>query len=253
MKRFVSISVLLLLFVSMSFAVQDEPDAKMIIKKADANVQGEKSSYMEMTMTIVRPKWERSVGFKTWTKEADYSMTYITNPAKEKGQVFMKRLNEMWVFDPKLNRDIKMPPSMMSQGWMGSDFTNDDMLKESSIVKDYTHKIIGNEVVNGEDCYKVELMAIEDAEIVWGKQIRWVTKDKYLMVKVQYFDEDEELVRTEIASNIKEMSGRIVPTKFELIPADKPGNKTIVEMTKIEYNIKVEDSFFSKQSMKRVR
>lgn len=140
---------------------------------------------------------------------------------------------------------------MMSQGWMGSDFSNDDLLNESSIIKDYTHKIIGSEVVAGLDCYKIELIPKDDAAVVWGKLIKWISKKDYLQLKTTYYDEDNYLVKTESASKIKLMSGREIPTYFLLEPADEPGNKTIVEMINIKYDINVSESFFSQQNMKK--
>ncbi|MBN2350879.1 MAG: outer membrane lipoprotein-sorting protein [Bacteroidales bacterium] len=228
-------------------------DAKEIVRKADAKMRGEESSYSVMTMKIVRPTWERTIVFKSWTKGTENSLALITAPAKEKGQAFLKRQNEMWNWNPTINRMIKLPPSMLSQGWMGSDFTNDDLLNESSIVKDYTHKIIGNELIEDRDCYKIELIPLEDAAVVWGKIIIWITKNDYLQIKTEYYDEDEFLIKTEIGHDIKNMDGRIIPCRFELIPADEEGNKTIVILDEIKFNQPINDAFFSQQNMKKVR
>jgi len=206
-----------------------------------------------MTMTIVRPTWERTVQFKIWTLEDDYSMTLITSPAKEKGQAFLKRETEMWNWLPSISRMIKLPPSMMAEGWMGSDYTNDDILKESSMVVDFNHKIIGNEKINGWDCWKIEMLPKEESAVVWGKIIRWISKDEYLMMKSEYFDEDEYLVKTELGLDVKSMDGRKIPSRIEIIPADKENQKTIVEINEIKFNVNIQDSFFSQQNMKRLR
>ena len=139
-------------------------DATEIIKRADEKMQGETSSQSTMTMTIVRPTWQREITFKSWTMGRDYSLALVTAPAREKGQSFLKRKTEMWNWNPTINRLIKLPPSMMSQGWMGSDFSNDDLLKESSIVVDYTHTIIGQEEVNGVNCHMIELIPLEEGD-----------------------------------------------------------------------------------------
>ncbi|MBN1115574.1 MAG: outer membrane lipoprotein-sorting protein [Bacteroidales bacterium] len=228
-------------------------DATELIRKADAKMRGEKSSYSVMSMTIVRPTWNRTISFKSWTKGTENSLVYITAPAKEKGLVFLKLDRDMWSWNPQINRMIKLPTSMLSQGWMGSDFTNDDLLNQSSIVVDYTHKILAEETVSGEDCYKIELMPKPDAPVVWGKIIMWVSKAHITGVKTEYYDEDGYLVKSEIGMDFKDMSGRYIPTKFELIPADEEDNKTIVVMENIQFNIAIEDSFFSQQNMKRVR
>ncbi len=228
-------------------------DAKEIIRKADEKWNGEKSSQGTMTMTIVRPSWERTIQFKIWTLERDYSMTLITAPAKEKGQAFLKRKTEMWNWMPSISRMIKLPPAMMADGWMGSDYTNDDILKESSIVVDFTHKIIGSETIDGWDCWKIEMYPNEDAAVVWGKIIKWISKNEYLMMKSEYFDEDEYIVKTEFGTDIKTMDGRKVASRIEIIPADKDNQKTIVVIDDIKFNVPLNDSFFSQQNMKRLR
>jgi outer membrane lipoprotein-sorting protein len=248
MKRLKIIPLFVLGFV-LSYNVNAQ-SAYEIVKKADEKYRG-KSSYSEMTMTIVRPKWSRTIAFKSCNKGLDYSMALVTDPVKEKGQTFMKRKNEMWSWNPKISRLIKLPPSMMSQGWMGSDFSNDDLLKESSLVVDYNHTIIGTETFAGKTCWKIQLLPKDDAAVVWGKLIKWISKDGYLQLKTEYYDEDEYLIRTEKASKIKMMSGREIPTYFELIPEEDPGNKTIVVMDKIVYDITVSESFFSQQNMKK--
>lgn len=243
------LAVIVLFNLSSVFA----QDAKDIVRKADEKWNGEKSSQATMTMTIVRPTWERTIQFKIWTLEKDYSMTLITAPAKEKGQAFLKRETEMWNWMPTISRMIKLPPSMMADGWMGSDYTNDDILKESSIVVDFTHKVIGSETIDGWDCWKIEMYPHEDAAVVWGKIIKWISKDEYLMMKSEYFDEDEYLVKTEFGTDVKVMDGRKIPSKIEIIPADKDNQKTVVIIDDIKFNVALQNSFFSQQNMKRLR
>ena len=224
-----------------------------IVRKADEKFNGEKSSIMVMSMTIIRPTWQRTVEFKNWALGRDFALTLITAPAKDMGQTFLKRGTEMWSWNPAISRLIKLPPSMMSQGWMGSDYTNDDILKESSVVTDYTHEIIGEESIDGRICYKIKMVAKEDAAVVWGHQIRWIDKKELLILKAELFDEDGYLVRTESGSDIKLMDGRVIPARLELTPAEEKGNKTIVEIKDIKFNVSIEDGFFSQQNMKNIR
>ena len=249
-----SISLFLLLTVSVGPLLSQELfSAKEIIQKSDERFNGEKSSKSVMAMTIVRPTWERTIEFKNWTGGREFALTLITEPARDKGQSFLKRYTEMWSWNPSISRLIKLPPSMMSQGWMGSDYTNDDILRESSVVYDYTHEIIGEEAVNERICYKIKMVAKEDAAVIWGHQIRWIDKNDFLIMKVELYDEDGYLVRTELGTNIKMMDERLIPTILELIPAEEENQKTIVEIKEIEFNIPVDESFFSQQNMKRIR
>ena len=142
---------------------------------------------------------------------------------------------------------------MMSQGWMGSDYTNDDILKESSVVDDYTHAIEGEEETDNHLCYKIKLTAKEDADVLWGHQIWWVDKKEFIVLKAELYDEDGYLVRSEKATDLKTLDGRLLPTLIELVPADTEGNKTILRIVEMKFNIKLEDSFFSQQNMKNIR
>jgi outer membrane lipoprotein-sorting protein len=227
-------------------------DVAEIIRKADEKFRGE-SSRGQTTMIIERPNWSREISMKTWSLGNEYSLIYITAPAKEKGQVFLKRDNEMWNWVPTIERMIKIPPSMMMQSWMGSDFTNDDLIRESSLEKDYNHKLLGEETIRGYECYKIELIPKIDAPVVWGKILMWVSKDEFHWLRAEYYDEDENLVNIEILSEIKTMDDREMPTRMEMIPADKEGHKTILIFNEMEFDVDLKESFFSQQNMRRVR
>ncbi len=251
-KRNLVLAAALLLIAVSSSTFAQTLTGKEIVQKADDKWQGT-TSQSEMTMTIVRPTWKRTIKMKNWTKGRDYALTLVTFPAKEKGQTFLKRQTEMWNWSPKISRLIKLPPAMMSQGWMGSDFSNDDMLKESSIVVDYNHKIVGSETISGKDCYKLELLPREDAAVVWGKIEMWISKNDFDQLKSMYYDEEMFLVKTHVMSDIKKMHDREIPTRIEIIPEDEPGNKTIVVTTKQIFDKPMKEAFFSKQNMKRIR
>jgi outer membrane lipoprotein-sorting protein len=227
-------------------------DATEIVRTMDKKWRGDYVT-QELTMTIVRPSWQRSLSMKSWGRGMDYSMIYITAPAKEKGQVFMKRDKEMWNWVPSIDRMIKLPPSMMMQSWMGSDFTNDDLIRESSVVRDYEHSIIGEEEILDRTCYKIQMIPKPEAAVVWGKVILWITKEDYLQLKIEFYDEDEFLVSTQLLSDIKMMGGREIPCKLEMIPADEEGKKTVIDITAADYDTEVKESFFSQQNMKRIR
>lgn len=257
MKRVVITVCLILAVSAMQSAFRtlagQQLTAREIIKKTDDKFNGEMSGYSVMSMTIVRPTWQRTIEFKSWALDNDYALTLITAPAREKGQTFMKRGSEMWSWNPAINRLIKLPPSMMSQGWMGSDYTNDDILRESSVVDDYTHTIEGEEEIDGRQCWKIKLTAREDAEVLWGSQIWWVDRNEFITLKAELYDEDGYLVRTERGTDLKTMDGRFIPTTLELEQADKEGNKTIVKILEIKFNITIKESFFSQQNMKTIR
>ena len=245
----IQIPFYLLLFTASLFYAQD---AKEIVKKANDLALG-RTSQGTNTMTLIRPDWKREVSMKIWSKGIDYYMILITAPAREKGQVFLKRKNEMWNWVPSINKIIKIPPSMMAQSWMGSDFTNDDLLKESSIVMDYNQTIIGSDSVEGYDCYKIELIPKPEAAVVWGKVIVWIAKENYYQLKAEYYDEIETLINTQYGTEIEKVGDRNLPTKLTMIPADKEGNQTILKLVNMEFDKNIPTSFFSQQNMKKIR
>ncbi len=228
------------------------PDAKEIMAKAEKKMQGE-SNKSEMVMTIERPDWSREIRITAWSKGTHLSIILITSPARDKGSAFLKRNKEIWSWQPRIDRTIKLPPSMMMQSWMGSDFSNDDLVKESSIANDYYHTYLKDTLINNYQCYKIELLPKEEAPVVWGKIYAYVEKEEYFQLLVKYFDEDGFLVNTMILSDVKEMDGRLLPTKLEMIPSEEEDQKTVIVYNNMEFDFPIKDEFFSLQNMKRVR
>ena len=239
--------------ISMSvLSIGQNLTAKEIVQKMDDNAFGGRLK-STMKMTIIRPTWTRTMALKSWADGDDYSLILITAPAREKGISYLKRAKEMWNFQPSIDRTVKMPPSMMMQSWMGSDFKNDDLVRQSSIVEDYTHKLLGKETIDGRECYKIEMIPDEDAPVVWGKVIIWIDVKDFLNLKTEHYDEDNDLVDTILGKDVQKMGGRTLPARMVLLPADETGHKTIMEYQSIEFDTKFEDRFFSTQNMKRVR
>lgn len=228
-------------------------DATEIIRKAEEKMRGKTSAYSEMTIDIVRPKWNRSMSLKSWSKGDDYSLMVVTQPAKDAGTAFLKRNKEVWNWVPSIERSIKMPPSMMMQSWMGTDLKNDDLVRESSTVTDYTHKLAGDSTIAGRKCWKIILIPKPDAPVVWGKVVAFVDQKDYVQLKAEQYDEDGYLVNVLNSSDIKTMDGMVMATRIEFIPVENPGQKTVMIVNKMEFNRPMEDSFFTVENMKRIR
>lgn len=243
--------VTILFAVILSFGAAGQ-DATEIVRKADEKMQGT-SNYTEMTMTIVREDWQREIGIKSWSKGTDLSLILITLPARDKGSAFLKRDRELWNWQPRIDRVIKLPPSMMMQSWMGSDFKNDDLVRQSSIVRDYDHILQGDSTIEGYECFKIMLEPKEDAPVVWGKIEVYIIKKEYLQKLVKYYDEDGYLVNTMELTEIKEVGQRTIPTKMIMTPAEEKNQKTIIQYKNIAFDIEIKDQFFSLQNIKRVR
>ena len=163
MKKYNFSLVLILTLLVVRFTPAQ--DAKAIVEKANQLLRAN-SSYSEISMEVIKPDWSRKFKMKVWALEPDYALVLITEPAKDKGTVTLKRQQDVWNWIPAVQRIIKIPPSMMLQSWMGSDFTNDDLVRQSSIVEDYTQEILGTETFGGLECYKIQLNPKPEAGVV---------------------------------------------------------------------------------------
>jgi outer membrane lipoprotein-sorting protein len=241
--------ILAVIFCSASANAQD---AREIVRKADARARG-KTSEARMKIQVIRPGWKREMGLKTWSQGNDLALILVTSPARDRGIVYLKRSKEVWNWIPSIERNIKLPPSMMSQSWMGTDFTNDDLVKEASIVEDYTHVMAGEAEVDGYACYRVQLTPKPEAAVVWGKVLLWIEKKDLLMLHAEYYDESGKLVNTLHGSAVKMLGGRLLPSQLEMVPAGKPGNKTVMIYESLQFDKPVPGQLFSTSYMSRVQ
>lgn len=243
---------LILFFYFLSIPLIFSQEAKDIVRKSDEKAKG-KTSIANITIQTIRPNWTREMTIKAWTKGNDLTLLLFLSPAKEKGVVYLKRKKEVWNWIPSIERNIKMPPSMMSQSWMGTDFTNDDLVKEASILEDYNHSFLDEVVIDGLSCYKIQLLPKPKSAVVWGKLIMCIDKKDFMMLHVDYFDEDGILINTMHCQDIKILGGRLLPARMEMVPADKKGHKTVLIYNSLVFDTPLEDSFFTIQNITKVK
>jgi outer membrane lipoprotein-sorting protein len=225
-----------------------DPEAVLLVQKAFDYWRG-MSSYSEFSMTIHRPDFERTMLLKGWSKGRSNAMFFVLQPPKDAGNGSLKKGKDMWSYNPKINRAIKLPPSMMSQSWMGSDFSNDDLAKTDSILEDYDHRIIEREQEDGHQVITVESIAREDAPVVWGKQVLRI-RDDFILLSEQFFDEDMELVKEMTAEDLVTFSGRIFPKTWIMRRVDEADRFTRLEYQFLEFDIEIEDRVFTLASLK---
>lgn len=223
-------------------------DPREIIGRMENNMLGD-ASYSEMSMEVVRPRYTREVSMRSWSLGQDYSLIYVTAPARDKGTAFLKRGNEIWNYQPNIDRTVKMPPSMMSQSWMGSDFTNDDLVNASSLVDDYTHALLGEEEIDGHLSWVIEMVPKPDNPVVYEKMIQYVSQEHYLPVRTENYDERNELVSTIHWREYREMGGRITPAIMEIIPEGQGNRKTVITTHAIDYGVDLHERFFSIENL----
>jgi outer membrane lipoprotein-sorting protein len=228
-----------------------ELTASDVVSRAERLLRG-RTSHSKVAMKIIRPDWSREMTMESWSKGDDFSLVLVTAPARDKGTVFLKRGREMWNWVPSIRRTVKIPPSMMSQSWMGSDFTNDDLVKEASAVSDYTHRFLPDTAIGDTALYRIEMRPKPDAPVVWDKVIEWITKSTFIQRRSEFFDEAGHLVTIMKSGNVRSMGGRQIPTRLEMIPQDKKDQETVIEYKSIEFDSPIKESFFSLQNMTQV-
>ncbi len=244
--------IIFIIYLFSSFLLFSQ-EASEILTKSEEKITGIESSYQEMMIKIIRPKWSKEMRMKGWSVGKDLFASVVLSPAKEKGTVFLKRENEVWNYIPSIERTIKLPPSMMMQNWMGTDFTNDDLVQRSSIINDYSNTIIGKESIQDLDCWIIELTPKEDAPVVWGKLVMWIDVKDYMQLKTEFYDEYDELVSIMDGKSVKNFDGNKLPSIIEFTPLENEGNKTIVERLVWKFDLYINKRFFMPNYMKNLR
>lgn len=241
---------LIFMTIFFGFLFSDEKlTAEYIIQNVEKLFRGS-SSHGIFELKIQTQDWHRSIKMESWAEGTEKSFIRILSPKKEKGIGFLKVGNEMWQYLPKVRRTIKIPPSMMLASWMGSDFTNDDLARESSLLKDYSHKLIEMTELDGISVYQLELVPKTDAAVVWDKILLKCSTD-FIPLQEEYFDESGQLVRTIKFSDIKIMGDRKIPTRISLTTTDEPLRITELIYHEIEFDLSIPEKIFTLNNLKK--
>ena len=232
-------------------AATQEPTAQQVVDRAESALWG-KTLQSQLTMTVTTPRWTRRLELAAWIERPRRSFVRILAPAKEAGIGSLRIGAEMWNYLPTVERTIKIPPSMMLQPWMGSDFTNDDLVKESSRLDDYTHRIVATDTADttaGVPVYVIESIPKPDAAVVWGRIVMRVRRSDFLATREEFYDERGTVVRVLTFSDIRGLGGRTIPTKWEMRRTGKPGNVTTVVMTRATYDAPIDGEVFTQRNL----
>ncbi len=245
-----SLLVAQLLFCLPLYA-EEITDAKDLVRAAMDHWRGT-NSYSEMTMTIHRPDWERSMSMRAWSEGDKLSLVRVTQPKKDAGNGTLLKDNDMWSYSPKINRIIKIPSSMMSQGWMGSDFSNKDISKSTDILDQYDHVLTSQVEENGYTVYTVEATPHEAAAVVWGKEVLQI-RDDFVLLEEQFWDQDGELIKVMRASDIAEMGGRPVARVLRMGKLETPDEWTEMTVSTIEFDLELPAGIFTLSNLRNPR
>jgi outer membrane lipoprotein-sorting protein len=227
-----------------------EPDARAVLDRVERLLWG-KTLQGRFDMIVSTPNWQRTLQLQVWMDRPDRSFIRIVAPPKEAGIASLRLKAEMWNYLPGIERVIKLPPSMMLQPWMGSDFSNDDLVKESSIINDYRHRMLDPVSVGNTAALRIEAIPKPDAAVVWGKIIYTVREQDTIPLKQEFYNERGELVRTLAFSDVRQIGGRLMPTRWEMRPVAKPGNVTTIVVRQASYDIALDPDVFTQRNLQK--
>ena len=226
--------------------------AREIIDRVDRLMRGE-SSIARFTMDIQTENWDRSLTLRAWSLGTEHALIRVEAPQREAGTATLRADQEVWNYLPRVDRTLKLPSSMMAGSWMGSHFTNDDLVKESRLVDDYEIEIEFNGTRDGVEVWEFLLVPLPEAPVVWGKILYQVSKESLLPIWTRYYDESDELMRTMTYSENRMMGSRLVPTVMTIRPADKSGESTVIRYHELDFDVDLDEDYFSLRNLRSAR
>jgi len=228
----------------------ERPPVREVLQKMDDLYRGQ-TSQGEMEMTIENSNWKRVMRMKVWSEGIEKTFVVVMAPKKDAGIATLRIHQDMWNFFPRINKTLKVPPSMMMGSWMGSDFTNDDLVKESSLLQDYEARYSNGKAPSG--TWTLELVPKAQTPTVWGKILLSIQSKSFLPIREDFFDEHGEKVRILRFSDVQKAGNRTLPTQLEITPLKKPGQRTVLRYKNLRFDEPLDPSVFTLQNLRRER
>lgn len=242
----------LLLSITVAAPADAQETAREIVDRVDRLLRG-RSSRGTVTMTVITEHYTRTTEMRIWSLGTEYALIHVIAPRRDAGMAWLKSGDEIWNYLPRVDRTIKLPSSLMGASWMGSHFTNDDLVKESRIIDDYDIEIAFEGMRDGEEVWDFRLTPKPEAPVVWGRIEERVRKDDSMPLWARYYDDRGVLARTITFHDFQTMGGRLVPARMVVQPADEPSESTTMEYRDLEFNVGLEPDFFSLRRLRSDR
>jgi len=252
MKKTLLPTLCLSLSLFVGLAANAEAQNAQAIVEASFNYMRGKTSVSMVDMTVHRPDWERVVTIKAWTRGQDESLFRIIAPPKDNGNATLKKKQQMWMYNPKVNRVIKIPPSMMSQAWMGSDFSNNDLSRTDSLINDYSHTMMGTEIHEGKKVYMIQSVPKPEAPVVWGMQ-KLIIREDHIFLEQEFYDENFKPVKTLTTLQIQVLGDKLFPKVWKMQKADMNDEYTLLEYKTLTFDQDLPDRLFTLSSLKNLK
>ncbi len=248
MKKFLFILVLNFLSLNCTYAANLNPEK--ILDNVD-DIYRSNTSHGILTLAVNTTNWQRTLTLEQWSKDKNKHLIKVLKPKKEKNLATLRVDNNVWNYMPKVKKVVKIPSSMMSYSWMGSHFTNDDLVKQSRMTKDYDFSISFEGIRDEIDIVEIICIPKKNAAVVWGKVEVVVYREDFIPLKIIYYDEDLKVSRKLEFSNVQTLDNKKMPLKMKMIPEDEPGESTTIQWQEIKFDLAISDDFFSLHNLQR--
>jgi outer membrane lipoprotein-sorting protein len=235
-------------FLAAQFVAAQSVKANEIVQRSEQALRG-RTEQGTVSMTVRTPDWQRTLDMNYWAENPDKTFIRVSSPAKEAGTATLRLESNMWNYLPSVERVIKIPPSLMLQPWLGSDFTNDDLVRESSLVKDYNPTLAGEATVGDDSCYRAVLTPKPNAPVVWGKLILFIRKQDALPRREEYYDEKGTLQKVLTFDDLRVTEGRLYPMRWQMTSVTKPGHETVLIYSRLIFNRPISVSVFTRENL----
>lgn len=241
------LSLVALLLTQATFA---DDKALELIKKLERNSRGETFSG-DLSMTVTQRGQSRKLSIRFWSEGRDQALIRILEPARDRGTGNLRIKTDLWQYLPRVNKTIKVPSSMLFQSWMGSDFSNDDLIKSSSIESDYTHKTLGEEKLGENTAIRIECTPKPHAKIVWGKVIVWVSPKEGALYQEDFYTEAGKLIKQLKGYNLKTFGKYTIPTRLTMQDFSKKESMTEIIYSKVEFDKPITKETFTQKELEK--
>ncbi len=250
MRVFIALIICSIIFLGVVPPGMAELTGREIVEKTDEILRGNATNRAFVEMTVIRPKWKRTIRLKTWSEKLEKTMVRIVYPSKEQGIGTLKVGKEVWTYIPDVERIIKIAPSMMAQPWMGSDFTYEDIVRTDTIIMDYEHRLVDKTKIKGQEVYIIESIPKPEAPVVWGKLRLIIRAKDFIPIRQEYYDESGKLIRVLSYSNIKNLGGRKFPARLEMRPLVNKDGLTVIRYLDIAFDKPINKRIYTLQNLK---
>ncbi len=224
------------------------PSVRQVVDRLN-NLFRTDSSEADFTMKVVTARYRRELTLHGWTRGMDEALIVVRSPAREAGAATLRSKEGLWVYAPRADRLVRLPSALLSESWMGSHFTNEDLVRETDFIRDYDTTLAWTDE-GGQRLLQATLVPKPKTPVVWSRVVYLLDPVDFMPLRADYFDNDR-ISRTLVLSDPHVVSGRRVPFSLRMVPAEKPDELTVLEYRTLRFGVPVDPSLFTQRGLRQ--